>query len=99
MPLTTLGVLPISLPDYLSLLDWTARQLHRNKRGRSPRGVKPILVRLGLEANAWCKLVGQFGRLFINVAGKPQTIYTTRSRIAQHRYHLRKEARELLAAD
>ena len=93
------GFLPISLPDYLSLLDWTSRQLYGNKRGRTPQGVKPILERLGLEANAWCKLVGRFGRLFINVAGKPQTISATRSRIGQHRYHLRKEARELLAAD
>ena len=93
------GFLPISLPDYLSLLDWTSRQLYGNKRGRTPQGVKPILERLGLEANAWCKLVGRFGRLFINVAGKPQTISDTRSRIGQHRYHLRKEARELLEAD
>ena len=87
------------MPDYLSLLDWTARQLHGNKRGHSPQGVKPILVQLGLETNALCKLVGQYGRLHINVAGKPQTISATRSRIGQHRYHLRKEARELLAAD
>ena len=63
------------------------------------QGAKPILERLGLEASAWSKLVGQFGRLFINVAGKPQTISDTRSRIGQHRYHLRKEARELLEAD
>ena len=62
-------------------------------------GVNPTLQRLGLEASAWSKLVGQFGRLFINVAGKPRTISATRSRIGQHRYHLRKEARELLTAD
>jgi len=37
--------------------------------------------------------------LFINVAGKPQTISSIRSRIGQHRYHLRKEAREIMAAD
>ena len=83
----------------MSLLDWTARQLHGNKRGRTPQGVKPILERLGLEATAWSKHVGQFGRLFVNVAGKPQTISAARSRIGQHRYHLRKEARELLVAD
>jgi len=41
--------------------------------------VKPILERLGLKATAWNKLVGGFGRLFINVAGKPQTINATRS--------------------
>ncbi|HEY0983981.1 IS66 family insertion sequence element accessory protein TnpB [Schlesneria sp.] len=93
------GFLPMSLPDYLSLLDWTARQLHGNKRRRTPMAVKPILERLGLRPSAWSQLVGQFGRLFINVAGKPQTVSSTRSRIGQHRYHLRKEARELLSAE
>lgn len=39
----------ISLPDYLSLLEWTVRQLHGNKRGRTPQGVKPILERLGVD--------------------------------------------------
>ena len=47
---TTPGFLPISLPDLLSLLDRTARQLHGNKRGRNLQGVKPIQQRLGLES-------------------------------------------------
>jgi hypothetical protein len=91
------GFLPISLLDYLSLLDWTARQLHRGKRGRTPDRIKPILERLELQPAAWCQLVGGFGKLFINVAGKPQTVNSVRSRVGQHRYHLRKAARELLA--
>jgi hypothetical protein len=89
--------LPIALPDYLSLLDWTARQLHREKRGRTPDRIKPILERLELRPAAWCQLVGRFGKLFINVAGKPQAVNSARSRVGQHRYHLRKAARELLA--
>jgi len=92
------GFLPMSLPDYLSLLDWTARQLHRGKRGRTPNKIQPILQRLNLQPTTWIQLVGRFGSLFINVAGKPQAVSEQRSRIGQHRYHLRKGARELLAS-
>ena len=92
------GFLPMSLPDYLSLLDWTARQLHRGKRGRIPNKIQPILQRLNLQPTTWIQLVGRFGSLFINVAGTPQAVNEQRSRISQHRYHLRKDARELLAS-
>ena len=45
------------------------------------------------------ELVKQFGKLFYNVAGKPQTIDQTRSRLGQHRYYVAKDARELLTAE
>ncbi len=91
------GFLPMSLTDYLQLLDWTARRVVRGKRGKTPDGVSPILERLGLEPTQWDDLVGGFGRLFFNVAGKPQTIDATPSRVTQQRYYLRGMARKLFA--
>ncbi|MBS0266347.1 MAG: hypothetical protein JSS02_30735, partial [Planctomycetes bacterium] len=37
------GFLPMSLGDYLQLLDWTGRQLARGKKGRIPATIEPIL--------------------------------------------------------
>jgi hypothetical protein len=91
------GFLPISLGDYLQLLDWTARRTVKGKRGRTPDALQPILQRLGLKADVWCELVGEFGRLFFNVAGRPQTIEKTTSRLTQQRYYVRKNARTLFA--
>ena len=90
------GFLPLTLADYLDLLDWTARQLADGKPGSTPHDAPPIFARLSIDSDVWCKLVGGFGRLFWNVAGRPQTIDATRSRIGQHRYHIPKQTRALL---
>ncbi|MBS0267186.1 MAG: hypothetical protein JSS02_35000, partial [Planctomycetes bacterium] len=82
------GFLPMSLGDYLQLLDWTGRQLAQGKKGRIPDNVGPILERLQLDQESWCDLVAHFGRRFFVVAGAPKTIDGTTSRIHQHRYHV-----------
>ena len=69
----------------------------KGKRGRTPETVAPILKRLALEPDTWCQLVGEFGRLFYNVAGRPQTIDVTVSRLTSQRYHVRTRAREIFA--
>ena len=91
------GFLPMVLGDYILLLDWTARKLVREKRGATPQAVAPVLKRLGLDAKAWCKLVSNFGRMYYNVAGRPQTIEATSSRVSHHRYNIPRPARELFA--
>ena len=90
------GFLSMSVADYLVLLDWTARRLADGKPGSTPHDAPPIFARLSIDPNVWCQLVGGFGRLFWNVAGRPQTIDATRSRIGQHRYHIPKQTRDLL---
>ena len=65
------GFLPLSLCEYLALLDWTGRAIHNKKRGAIPSELAPILVRLGIDGNGWCDLVRNFGRLFRRAAGTP----------------------------
>jgi hypothetical protein len=91
------GFLPMSQFEYIQLLDWTARQFAAGKSGCTPKGAPPIFARLSLDPGAWCRLVNGFGQLFSSVAGHPHTIDATRSRIGQHRYHVPKPTRELLA--
>jgi hypothetical protein len=43
------GILEMSSTDYLQLLDWTGRQIAKNKRGAIPSELAPILERLGLD--------------------------------------------------
>ena len=63
------GFLPISVEDYLELVDWTGRQISKGKRGRIPEACGPILKRIGLDRSMWCDLVNDFGKLFRRVAG------------------------------
>ena len=91
------GFLPMSTADYLSLLDWTARQTRKDKRGATPKKIAPIFDRLGISAEIWCRLVKDFGKLFSVVAGQPQRIDEHRAKGSSRRYRMRQEARELLA--
>ncbi len=90
------GFLPISVADYLNMMDRTARQLRTDRRGSTPETAKPIFERLGIDADIWCELTRDFGRLFSTIAGKPKLIEMTRSRSRHQRYKIRSRARELL---
>ena len=90
------GFLPMGVADYLNLLDWTARQLRTDKRGPTPECAEPIFERLGIDADIWCELTRDFGRLFSVVAGKPKVIESTRSRTRQQCYKIQNRAKELL---
>ncbi len=92
------GFLPMPMAAYISLLDWTARQVRSDKRGRTPDKMKPIFERLQISGEVWCELVKNFGRLFYAVAGKPHEIDARRSRDGRRRYKAKRAVRELLAA-
>jgi hypothetical protein len=92
------GFVPLSAAEYLQLLDWTARQTVSGKAGATPDDAPPVLRQLSLEATTWCRLVGRFGRLFSQVAGRPRTVDGYRSPVKRHRFHLRRECRRAWAA-
>lgn len=90
------GFLPLSTAQYLELLDWTARQARDDKRGATPACAAPLFERLGIDAQSWCELTKDFGRLFSTVAGKPKVIDATRSRRRGRRYNIPSRTRRLL---
>jgi hypothetical protein len=63
------GCLSMSLDDYLKLLDWTGRQIHKNKLGRIPEACAPILTRLQCDAATWLDFVKNFHLRFRREAG------------------------------
>jgi len=73
------GCLPMSLDQYLQLLDWTGRQIRRDKVGRIPAECAPILERLECSAETWLDFVKNFRRRFRNAAGLPKnrTLFRT----------------------
>lgn len=83
------GFLPMSLDEYLQLLDWTGRQIAAGKRGAIPADLKPILVRLGIDPSGWLNLALDFGRLFQRVAGGRSALDRHRHRRTGHRFRCR----------
>ena len=74
------GVLPVSLEDYLMLLDWTGRQVAGGRTGSIPEHLAPILVRLGIDTEHWITLSTRFGELFRRVAGSRPTLAAAAAR-------------------
>ena len=68
------GALPLSLDDYLQLLDWTGRMVRKGKRGAVPEHLSPILERLDIRTDRWLATVESFDSLFVRVVGKVRDI-------------------------
>lgn len=58
------GFLPLTLDEYLELLDWTGRMVRGDKRGAIPFTPLPILQRLQVNAELWVDTIEHFGRTF-----------------------------------
>ena len=92
------GFLNMTAAEYLELLDWTARQLAPGKPGSTPEGIPPLLERVHLKPKSWLGLVTNFGKLFHNVAGRPQEIARARSLRRNIRFRVRSRVEEIFAA-
>jgi hypothetical protein len=68
------GCLFMSLDQYLQLLDWTGRQLRRDKPGVISGDLKPIMERLDCTVESWLDLVRNFRRRFRTEAGRPEAL-------------------------
>jgi REP element-mobilizing transposase RayT len=68
------GFLPIETREYVMLLDWTGRELRRDKRGAIPDDLAPILDRLGVDRSNWVHTVRDFGRMFKQAAGRASSL-------------------------
>ena len=62
----------MTLDQYLRLLDWTGRQIRKDKTGRISEDCAPILERLECNAETWLDFVKNFRKRFRNEAGLPQ---------------------------
>jgi hypothetical protein len=70
----TRGALPMTLEEYLSLLDWSGRMLKNGKRGAVPAHLAPILTRLEIQTDEWLNSLNHFDSWFVRVAGKAEEI-------------------------
>ena len=77
------GLLPISLEDYLQLLDWTGRQLRGDRRDAIPSYLMPILERLHVKADHWLDTIEQFESSFGRVVGRVHQITQTAARLGR----------------
>jgi len=67
-------MLPVTLDNYLELLDATGRIVRDDKPGAIPAELTPILQRLGIRPATWSDLVQNYQNWFGHIVGTPATI-------------------------
>ena len=85
------------LTDYLCLLDWTGRQVRRDKQGRIPGELAPILERLKIVPETWSAMVCEFGRWFGTAAGSQEALAQEAKRRRRHWLQGVRHSREVFA--
>lgn len=74
------GILPMSLEDYLRLVQWTGQQLVAKELAAMPEPLAGLLAQVGIGSSGeWLKWSRGFGRLFSLVAGRPETLERLRT--------------------
>ena len=79
------GLLPITLDDYLTLLDWTGRQSRKDKKGSIPAELAPILQRLQINADNWLETISEFDSRFTDVVGRVESMSKAAVRMGRRR--------------
>ena len=69
-----LGLLPITLEEYLEVLDASGRIVREGKSGSIPDHLAPILKRLGVNASIWSELVTKFDEWFGHIVGSTKKL-------------------------
>ena len=62
---------PFGLEEYLELVDTMGRAMHPNKRGAIPPATPPLLLRLGMGAEAFIACADHFFKNFATAVGTP----------------------------
>jgi hypothetical protein len=73
--------LNMKLDDYLSLLDWTGRNIVAGKNGSIPTEMEPLLQRMELNIDNWIDTVAHFGNRFYHVAAPVKSLIAAASHL------------------
>jgi putative transposase len=63
------GILQLTAAEYFDLVDQSGRMIRSDKPGAIPADLKPILLRIGANPDAWKDTVSRFGCKFCLAAG------------------------------
>jgi hypothetical protein len=75
--------LGLTFRDYLSLLDWSGRQIRRDKPGYLEPHLPPLLALLDATADDWLEDVRRLEQRYWNVVGSAQALAAEAKRLGQ----------------
>ena len=90
-------ILSIELNQYLALIDWTGRQIKKNKKGKIPSDLSPILTRLEINNEQWVTSIENYGKLFYRVVGRLDRVIQFAANIDRLWFKGKKSSRALFS--
>ncbi len=76
-----LGILPISLADYVRLLKWTARQLKSGQRNTIPADLAAVLDHFQVQPDKWLETVETYETAFGHAVGRAESLAAVAERM------------------
>jgi hypothetical protein len=76
-------LLPISLENYLRLLEWTARQLRSGARTTVPQDIEALLDHLEVNEDAWLDTFKRYDAIFCHAVGSPTALEEVAERMGR----------------
>jgi hypothetical protein len=76
-----LGILPVSLEDYVRLLKWTAKQLKSGRRDTIPADLTAVLDHFEVQQDHWLETVEQYESLFGHAVGRADSLTAVAERM------------------
>lgn len=92
-----LGLVPISLEDYLKLLQWTAEQISSGQRPTIPSDLEPILDHLSVRGDAWLETIQEYEESFCHIVAAPVEMAKAAERMGVHHLKGMPNCRRLFA--
>ena len=77
--------LPITRAEYVTLVDWTGRNWHSDKRGRIDSQLAPILVRLSEKQSDWVANIQNLMKHYCRAIGSVTSLRAYREHLGQQR--------------
>lgn len=89
------GFLPMTIEQYMQLVDWAGRSIQPGKRGAIPDELAPIMERLVSNLDAFLKAAQNFGKLFKRFCGTPESMAAHKAKIEAKRLRGLPAARQI----
>jgi hypothetical protein len=77
------GILSMTTAEYVDLVDRSGRTTKSGKRGSIDSDLAPILLRIGVNPDAWVETISHFGSIFHVAAGLAPNLRTFADRIGR----------------
>ena len=86
------------MDQYIELVEWTGRQLRKDRRGAIPQDLRPILERLEIQVDEWLDTISTFGSWTRRVVGTAASMMRAAAQAGRNWYQGIRRCREIFTS-